>query len=60
MGGRAEQRAHHRFGGTWFGDQSASEGSVFLLKQKATLPQVSVSKFRATFDDGASRLAAGV
>jgi hypothetical protein len=58
--GRAEQCAHHRFGGTRFGDQSPAEGFVFLLKQKATLLQVSVSKVRATFDDGSGRLPAGV
>ncbi len=60
MGGRAEQRAHHRFRSTRLGDQSPAEGFVILLKQKAALPQVAVSEVRATFDDGASRLAAGV
>jgi hypothetical protein len=58
--GLAEQRAHHRFGGTGFGDQSPAEGFVILLKQKATLLQVAVSQVRATFDDGSRRLAAGV
>ena len=59
-GGLAEQRAHHRFGGARFGDKSPAEGLVILLKQKAALLQVAVSEVRATFDDGAGRLAAGV
>jgi hypothetical protein len=59
-GGRAEQCAHHRFGGTRFGDQSPAEGFVIFLKHKATLLQVAVSQVRATFDDGSGRLAAGV
>jgi hypothetical protein len=33
---------------------------VILLKQKATLLQVAVSKVRATFNDGSGRLAPGV
>jgi hypothetical protein len=60
MGRLAEQCAHHRFGGTWFGDKSPAEGFVILLKQKATLLQVAVSKVRATFNNGSGRLAAGV
>ncbi len=58
--GLAEQCAHHRLGSTGFGDKGPAEGFVILLKQKTTLPQVPVPKVRATFDDGASRLAAGV
>jgi hypothetical protein len=59
-GGRAEQRAHHRFGGTWFGNKSAAKSFVIPLKQQATLLQVAISKVRATCDDGSGRLAAGV
>jgi hypothetical protein len=56
----AEQCAHHRLRGTRFGDKSPPERFVILLKQKATLLQVAVSKVRATFNDGSGRLAAGV
>jgi hypothetical protein len=56
----AEQCANYSFRGTWFGDQSAAEGFVILLKQKATLLQVAASKVRATIDDGSGRLTAGV
>jgi hypothetical protein len=59
-GGFAEQRTHHCFGGTRFGDQSPAEGFVVLLKQQATLLQVTASKVRAAFDDGSGRLTAGV
>ncbi len=60
MGGFAEQCAHHRFGGTRFGDQSPAEGFVIPLKQKATLLQVAAAEVRAAFDDGSGRLTAGV
>jgi hypothetical protein len=60
MGWFAEQCAHHRFGSTRFGDESAAEGFVIPLKQKATLLQVTAAEVRATFDDGSRRLAAGV
>jgi hypothetical protein len=56
----AEQCPHHRFGSPWFGNKSPAEGFVILLKPKATLLQVAASKARATFDDGSSRLAAGM
>jgi hypothetical protein len=56
----AEQCAHHCFGRTGFGDESAAEGFVIALEQKATLLQVTVSKVWAAFDDGSCRFAAGV
>ena len=59
-GGLAEQRPHHRFRGTRFGDKSPAKGFVILLKQKPTLLQVAGAKVRATFDDGSGRLTAGV
>ncbi len=59
-GGLAKQRAHHRFGGAWFGNQSPAESFMIFLKQQATLLQVAVSKVRATFDDRSGRLATGV
>ena len=59
-GGFAEQCAHHRFGGTRFGDESTAEGFVILLEQQATLLQIAVSEVRAAFDDGSGRFAAGV
>jgi hypothetical protein len=36
-GGLAEQRAHHRFGGARFGDQSPAEGLVLFLEEKTAL-----------------------
>jgi hypothetical protein len=56
----AEQCAHHSFGSTRFGDKSTTERIMFLLEQKPTLLQVTISKVRAAFDDGSGRLAAGV
>jgi hypothetical protein len=55
-GGLAEQRPHHRFRATRFGDQSPAEGFVILLKQKATLLQVAAAKVGASFNDGSGRL----
>lgn len=59
-GGFAEQCAHHRFGGTRFGDKSTAKGFVFLLEEKTTLVQVAGPEVWATFDDGSGWFAAGV
>jgi hypothetical protein len=60
IGRFAEQCAYHGFGRTRFGDESPAEGFVIPLKQKATLLQVAAAEVGATFDDGSSRLAAGM
>ena len=59
-GGLAEQRAHHRFRGTRFGDKGPAEGFVILLKQKATLLQVAAAEVRATVNDGSGGLTASM